>query len=292
MTPAPSAAALEAARRLAGREAQITAITRLEKGTENLGLRLLHLDDGQRLVEKRTASASEFQIAQAVLADQQNGHAPCPAMVRCVHTAEEGGAYLLYTGWLEDVGANSDWLWGCEEMLARSIHTLGLYLDGLYTRHALTRQGPDTLTRLQAALRDDAAACQRLSAIAPVLEAQPPQMGHNDVFWPNFGRAREPGYFAFMDFALVGPNLPGAEFHHFAQQAQKGRDRQAFFQAVTARYAALLAVPVGLVQCGAYVYAAVRAFRRERRRGREDAGRRAAHGYFRHAEAAFREGMQ
>ncbi|WP_333827623.1 hypothetical protein [Pararhodobacter sp.] len=290
MILAPCAAARAAARQLAGDGAQIDTIAPLEGGTANRGLRLCRLRDGQMFIEKRTASILEYQIAKRVLADQRARHQPCPAMLRFLHATAENGEYLLYTERLEGVGTNDGWQWGCEEILARSVHALGQYLERLCADMEPRPRAPDILTPLRAALGDDTEACTRLTALAPVLQAQRPVMGHNDVFWPNFGLARVPGYFAFLDFALVGPNLPGAEFHHFAQQAGKGARQQAFFQAVTAQYARLLAVPAGLVRCSAYAYAAVRAFSREMRRGREEAGRRSARAFFTQAEAALQGG--
>ncbi len=291
--------ARDAARRLFGAEPETEAPARIAAvealaggtGTSTGALRLYRLEGGGDFVEKHTTSALEYALARAQLVDTAAGLPRCPAMLRFLAAAPDPtGGYRLFMERLERVGDNDNWLWGSEARLAEAALAFSQAIAGMRQRHGLTlRPAPDVFGGLAKALAGSGKAEEsgrRLAALRDALAGYPPRPAHNDLFWPNIGRAAGSEAPVFLDFALVGDNLPGADFHHFAKGLTKSAQHRAFFLALTARMADLAGIPAGVIRAGACVTAAARARTREARRGRPEAGQRQAQRFMNLAEAA------
>ncbi len=293
--------ARDAARRLfgAGPEteapARIAAVEALAGGTgaSTGALRLYRLEGGDGFVEKHTSSALEYALARAQLADTAAGLSRCPVMLRFLAAAPDpAGGYRLFMERLEGIGDNNGWLWGAEVALAEAAETFSQAIAGMRQRHGLAlRPAPDVFGRLARALAGSESGKEdqiggRLAALQAALAGYPSRPAHNDLFWPNIGRAPGSGGLVFLDFALVGDNQPGADFHHFAKGLKKSAQHRAFFLALTARAADLAGIPAGIIRAGACMSAAARALTRETRRGRPEAGQHQARRFIDLAEAA------
>ncbi|MCC6002059.1 MAG: hypothetical protein JJU19_14530 [Pararhodobacter sp.] len=298
LPPGIDAAARDVAQSLSGGRsasgARIVTVQPLTGGTgaSTGGLRLYRLDGGGAFIEKRTTSELEYTLARAQLVDTAAGLPRCPAMLRYLAAMPDpAGGYRLFMERLEEVGGNDSWLWGAEARLAEAAEAFSLAIAAMRRRHGLAlRPAPDVLAMLGKALTGtkDATDAQ-LATLRSALAGYPLRPAHNDLFWPNIGQSQDAETLVFLDFALVGDNLPGAEFHHFAKGLTKSARHRAFFLALTLQAAERASIPAGIMRAGACVTAAARARTRETRRGRPEEGQRLARRFLGLAEDALQE---
>lgn len=247
------------------------------------------LADGGCFVEKRTRSVVEYTLARAILADVDAGLPAATSMVRFLAAMPDPqGGYRLFMERLDGVGNNDRWLWGAEARLARTASAFSRAIDEMRQRHELTlRPAPDvfcTLTRALCGL--ESGTKMRLGTLQRALRGYPLIPAHNDLFWPNIGSATGSDALVFLDFALVGDNLPGADYHHFATGLTKSPQHRAFFHTVTELAAGRTGTPVEIVRVSACLNAAARACARETKRGKPKKGQRMALRFFNLAEEA------
>ncbi len=282
------------AQRCVGDRTRIVNVQALSGGasTSTEVLLLYKLIGGSCFVEKRTRSEVEYTLARAILADADAGLPRSTSMLQFLEAVPDPqGGYRLFMERLGGVGKNDIWLWGAEARLVQAAVAFSRAIDDMRQRHDLAlRPAPDVFGALTKALSGlESRINTRLGAMQRALADYPLMPAHNDLFWPNIGFATGADALVFLDFALVGNSLPGADFHHFAKGLTKSAQHRAFFQTITELAATRTGIPVGIIRAGACLNAASRASARETRRGKPEKGQRMALRFFTLAEEALQE---
>lgn len=292
--PVIDATAQGVAQALAGGAARVISVQALSgwTGASTGALLLYQLDGGACFVEKRSRSAVEYALARAILSDATSGLPGCPAILQFLDaTIDPNGGYRLFMEQLHGVGDNDSWIWGAEAQLVNATVAFSNAVNDMRQRHNLTlRPAPDVFGALTKVLSGaETGIGTRLEALRTAMAGYPLVLAHNDLFWPNIGRAPGSDALVFLDFALVGDNLPGADFHHFAKGLTKSVQHRAFFQTATGLAAARAGIPAAIIRSGACLNAATRACARETRRGKPEKGRHMAQRFFTLAEEALQD---
>lgn len=238
-------------------------------GQSNLSLTQFSCDNGPFMIRKSISKAGSLEAAfMQEMCDSRAGlkcvfdfEWPLPEVYAVVEGPQQFDIYMQHVdgiSYRNKVDAAP-----LARPLAKAIHELSLVLTAMFQNIEMTpsdRGSPGQVFFAKAESHMGAVDAERLREIVRFQRLLPKQLSHNDIFWPNMGITciDEVTRFVFIDFGMLGLNVPGAELHHFARNLVRSRHDAEFFRRLCKNYAAHVRLSPVLIEMNALLYGSMR----------------------------------
>ena len=273
------------ASRIFGERAQVYETEPLALGLSNVGLFRHKVRIGQQegapaspvsgsprrwFIEKRTTNTQETRIATDLLLSNSipENQFLFPSIY---HVEDQGNWHAIYMEYIPGVGHPPDLIPAIAVSIVNAVTSVNAFrtfermsaaevLDHWFRseRHS---QSLDQLCHTFDVAPDH---FSRLAQMGDALEPSDLVLSHNDIFWPNLGIHFDSTriHCRLIDFAMLKPNIAGAEFHHFARVSIQNNDTARFFETLIQEYQRRTGLPSERLKLASYYYAMFRLIQR------------------------------